>query len=332
MNKIISITLMLVLVMSIAGCKSKEDASNDIYQQDNVKKTNSTNEQLTNIDYLAMKDAYTKKFVESYKEPKYISVKDLNSPELFDVIWYDDSNSTASYMFFKGGTYLYQVSRFGPDIIGKYNIIDEETMKLTPIPDFEGELIATDPELYQEVTLKLKKNPDDLFYKELLLEEETNRVFSSIFSAPEVGDTCIVDGFEVTKTELTKYIIIDRTDLKEIPDINSKDAEVYYSDYDYYGNTVYEDKVAEFLTLEESIELFNKVDSFIKGMKIGVLARSNDKDVVNGIEDYWYYVSYCYFEGGNYYGWVFGSYIEPYDETKDSEYVQMFIDEILTFR
>lgn len=64
---------------------------------------------------------------------------------------------------------------------------------------------------------------------------------------------------------------------------------------------------------------------FLKGTKLTVLRRSELKDKIDNIENYWYYVQYLNGEDTQY-GWVYGAFIEKLDV--ESNYVSEFKEEI----
>lgn len=61
-------------------------------------------------------------------------------------------------------------------------------------------------------------------------------------------------------------------------------------------------------------------------MSVTTLARTKDKYKIGETEEYWYYVSYYYFEDVDYEGWIYGGSLEAIDSSKLDEYVQILIN------
>lgn len=78
--------------------------------------------------------------------------------------------------------------------------------------------------------------------------------------------------------------------------------------------------------IEELEQRAQKDDSLLKGMSVTTLARTKDKYKIGETEEYWYYVSYYYFEDVDYEGWIYGGSLEAIDSSKLDEYVQILIN------
>lgn len=280
-------------------------------------------------EFSALRAIFSEKWVESYESPKLIAVETLNDKELFETIWYIDQEiDGSSLMFFEDGKYLLAVNRFGEDVIGDYEIIDNHTIQLSP-KHSDGDVEASYPRYYEEMTLTLKRDIKNIYYSDTLVFEGSEEVFYSLFSPTEVGSECLIDGNEVIKTDKIYAAIINRTKLKEKPDVNANNAEIHFTYEVNDINNPY--KMEEYYTPEE-LQLFEDLDEFLEGMAVVTLAHTKDKYLVGGMEDYWYYVSYHYFEGVWYEGWVYGACLEPFDETKVDDYINIFKEEIDSFQ
>lgn len=303
----------------------REDETLPVEVSTNAEKIEEVVQQSENVYYTELKDT----LIKLHEMPKVIHVDTLEDRNLFETIWYvDKEKDGCALTFFNDGRYLLQVNRFGDDVIGDYEIIDNYTIKLIPMLSWgakEGDYLY--PEYYESMTLTLKRDLKNISYSDMLIMEGTNDVFYSCFSTTEVGSECIQGGYEVFKTVRTGAILINRTNLKEKPDINSKNSYVNFSYViNYFIDNPY--KMEEYYTRDELFEIFENLDGYLKGMDVISLARTKDKYKINGSEDYWYYVSSYYFEGVYYEGWIYGAYLESFDETKVDEYMKMLMEEI----
>jgi hypothetical protein len=285
-------------------------------------------QKLDSKEIINLKALFSKKWIESYESPKLIPVNTFEDKNLFETIWYVDKELEGSaLMFFNDGRYLLAVNRFGDDVIGDYKIIDDYTIKLIPKLLWgaeEGDYLY--PEYYESMTLTLKRDSKNIYYTDMLILEGTGDVFYSLFSATEEGAECLIDGYEVNKTDETDAVIMVRTNLKEKLDINSKDIDAAFTyEVNYFVDNPY--KLEGYYTKEE-LKLFEDLDGLLKGMTVTTLARTKDKYSVSGKEDFWYYVSYYYFGGVSYEGWVYGAYLESFDQTKVDIYLKMLMEEV----
>ena len=108
------------------------------------------------------------------------------------------------------------------------------------------------------------------------------------------------------------YTAKDRAYVYSQPDITSKKISSFDISWSSYSG---ENKVNKLYANDyEMIDWYH-------GIQISVYGRTREKFNVDGIEDYWYYVSD--YRGGS---WVFGGAIEEWDISKKDEYATFIID------
>ena len=137
--------------------------------------------------------------------------------------------------------------------------------------------------------------------------------FASKFSAKlEPNSDTIIEGRPAILLGTVEYTPKDKTSVYTEPDINS--TKLQYSAISW--NQCSKDKKVK--------KLYDKDKTFTDwyhGMSFSVHGRTSTKENVNGVEDYWYYISY----GRDYY-WVFGGDIEVRDKSKQEEYNASIIE------
>ncbi len=336
------VLLALPIILGLAGCKGNDvTAINKESQvQSEIKSTvaNSTEanlkEQSTSkkldvtIDSKERENLnklFDSKSIEFYDASKRIAINNLHDINFYETIWYiDKEQDGCSLMFFEDGKYLLRLNRFGSDVVGTYEDIDEKTVKLKPVLLLEDPLY---PEYCEEMILSFKKDLKNINGSDMLIREGTDDIFYSISCPAETGKEYIVDGYEVIKIDNIHYVVTNRTYLKEKPEeaSNNKKVELRPSVL-YFSNDP--DILVNEYTTQELNKVFKKNDSLLKGMSVTLLAQTKDKYKIGEAEDYWYYVSYYYFEGVTYEGWIYGGNIEAVNMSKVDEYVQMLRNEI----
>jgi hypothetical protein len=111
-------------------------------------------------------------------------------------------------------------------------------------------------------------------------------------SEPKENTIRIVDGIKVVKLIRQERELNDNSKIRKGPSQN----------YDYYQFKYYDED-----------ENLLKIDYLKKGRRIKILGRSENKDTIYNVTDYWYYIKINinpYVEKGNEYGWVFGSLLK----------------------
>jgi hypothetical protein len=203
--------------------------------------------------------------------------------ECYNLIFYLDD-------VFKMGT-----CQAGVEITGKYAVVDKTSVKLFDYNDggrayFKG----------GSVILRLHKDVNDFWFSDKISSGDNRVNFYPIGGESKVNTVYNVGGARVLKLPQAGYSVVKNVKFRIAPSINSKTIETTY-----LYNMIYKS--------------YTKIDFLVRGQKLFILGRSEKKETVNTIQNYWYFISVPAFEH-MVYGWVFGEYIEMYNESKEEEY------------
>lgn len=112
----------------------------------------------------------------------------------------------------------------------------------------------------------------------------------------ENGDKAKINNVPVI-VDISKKIMTDNVKFRTSPSTKAKTQKVWLYD-----------------------EMFNaSVESVKKGTVIDTRARTTELEEYNGVKGYWYYIYFSVVDAEQY-GWIFGGYLDDYDENKKDEY------------
>lgn len=243
------------------------------------------------------------------------SVEVISEPQNYVYFAFDDDGTY--YVFSPYGGYMGQK--------GEYKL-DGNNLTLF-YPNFESsrwdELIFPDK---KETTLVYDYDFKD-FYNVGVLHNDHLILRNGVEKTP-LGSKCILKGLEVIKTENTPVVAKDNLKLRYEPSLKGKEAKFWYRAYL---------KVELKELLEKKYHQVNENDEkmvlniMLKGMATSYDAKTVSEDTIDGITAPWYRISLfdCDDESMPQNFWVFGGYLEPFEESRKSEYNQQLFDAAL---
>ena len=329
------LTLFLALIFVLGGFMSclKKEASESNAHND---KTADAQNQLATAD--DMKDATTSLKMKSEDDEvsfKYVrslgssgeyteAVKNLTQDYLlgtWSIEVISEELNYVRYAFDKNGTY-YVFSPYGGFMgqHGKYELDGNRVTLYYPsdVGNRWDDLIFPDG---KSTTLIYDYDFAD-FYEKGVLRNDNVILRKGVEKTP-ARSTCILKGIEVIKTEPAKVVATDNLKIRHEPSLNGKEGRFWY-------NMFLAIKLQDLLDLNSYSVINDSIvlNLLLKGITTSYDARTLSEDTIDGITAPWYRIS-LYEEGMPLNFWVFGGYLEPYEEEKDGEYKKQLFDAAL---
>ncbi len=132
-----------------------------------------------------------------------------------------------------------------------------------------------------------------------------------------VGEKCVLKGIDVIKTDEKSVVAKDNLKLRYEPSQKGREGRFWYP---MFLRMCLQDELEDsYYAVESSSETINVI---LKGTRTTYTARTVREDTIDGITSPWYRICLfdCDGESIAQYFWVFGGYLEDYDEKKLSEY------------
>lgn len=152
------------------------------------------------------------------------------------------------------------------------------------------------------ITFRFRNDIQDLWYKAGLTDTKSGVTFYAEGSEWLSGTHARIEGVEAVRMN-EKVVVTDHLRFRNKP---STSARIRKVSYPCCGPSP-----------------ITEHDFFLKGTVLGALARTAEKDNVQGLSAYWYYVEWVPFETPVF-GWVYGAYLTPFEKTKESIYDKMW--------
>lgn len=249
------------------------------------------------------------------------SVEAISKEYLCSTIWnassYDTNTLGVFLAFYLDDEFRMGTLQGGIELGGKYEVLDDGKVKLSDVvyvyneqdSDTASNDILTKIFSGEEWILNFEVNLENFWYADNLYGDNQDKglFFGATGSEPPFGEVYIINGNKIVKEEW-KAVNTERVELKKEPVAGAETKKIGFV-YQY------------------DIENILQLDYLLKGAVFTVIGKSEEKSIVDGNESYWYYIRYHDWEFPTY-GWVFGEYIEAYDENRAAEYTQIYKKEV----
>ncbi len=136
------------------------------------------------------------------------------------------------------------------------------------------------------------------------------------------GTECFVKGVEVVKAEPSAVVITENVEICREPSFDGAKAAFWYPEY--LNRTLGEVLEKTYYVADEQKEIPCSV--FLSGTVASCNARTVRQDTAGGVTAPWYRISLVSDGGPAENFWVFGGFVEQYDEKKKPEYMQQLFD------
>ena len=325
MKKLYNLICCALLFLLIAGCSKKTQENQASELQEQVSETSVKAEE--NLPPEKGTYAYIKtiKSKQEYKE----AVKDLTQDYLLGLWSIEVISEDLNFVYFsfdEDGTY-YVFSPYGGYMgqNGKYKL-DGNSLTLF-FPNFESsrwdELIFPGK---KETTLVYDYDFMD-FYEVGVLRNE-HLILRKDVEARPTGIKCILKGMEVIKTDNTPVVAKDNLKLRHQPSLKGKEGSFWYRAY--LNAELRELLEKKFHQVNENDEKM-VLNVMLKGMVTSYNAKTVREDTIDGITAPWYMISLFDYDDESmprdY--WVFGGYLEPFEESRKDEYKEALFNSAL---
>ncbi|SCY10523.1 SH3 domain-containing protein [Alkaliphilus peptidifermentans] len=204
----------------------------------------------------------------------------------------------------------------GIELGGKYELLDNNKVKLFDLQYSEGYEDSLTENIMQTVftgdewILSFEVNKENLWYSDHLYGENRLHFWGAQGSEPPFGEVYKINGHSIVKEEW-EAVTNARLKFRTQPDKTSQTNRIgFVYQYDIEKNLI--------------------LDYLLIGAKFTVLGRTEEKLNVDNIENYWYFIRYNDSEFPTY-GWVFGEYIETFDEERATQYYEIYMQEVASF-
>lgn len=221
--------------------------------------------------------------------------KKLSKEKLMSTIWKVDAEKTSSGILLFYSDDYFAIGSVYADIyaFGKYSLEDDKVI----LSDYDfNKNITYCLSLFdgKSVTGSLNYETDSFLYANEI-------VFNGISFYPadckkENGAKAKINNIPVI-VDVSKKVLTDNVKFRTAPSTSAKTQKVWLYD-----------------------EMYNvSVESVKKGTVIDTRARTTKLEEYDGVKGYWYYIYFSVVDAEQY-GWIFGGYLEGYDENKKDEY------------
>ncbi len=232
-----------------------------------------------------------------------INDKTLSKEKLVSTLWLLDDELNKSYrLLFYSDDYFKMGSHYvGVDAFGKYKIEDGKVILYDydhVQRDFYDKMFSS-----EEVIGELKFESDSFLVDNELL---FNGVRFIPNGCPKLdGSHALIDGINAIAVNL-KVVLTDNVKFRTEPNTNSK--------------TIVPEIYEEIFHNEPN---WRMPDCLVKGEVLTLYARTENLETIDGETAYWYYTGMPTIASYYDFGWIFGAWLEDYDETKKDEYFEM---------
>lgn len=160
------------------------------------------------------------------------------------------------------------------------------------------------------------------FYNVGVLRNENIILRKGVEETP-VGTKCFLKGIEVIKTDSTAVVVKENLKIRYEPSTKGKEGSFWYPLF--LRGTLRE--ILEDSYYDTDTEKGSS-NSLLQGTVTAYDARTVKEDTIDGITAPWYRINIYDYEdeGIPQYFWVFGGYLEKYDERKEAEYNQQLFN------
>lgn len=239
------------------------------------------------------------------RECKYdINDKTLSKEKLLSTLWLLDDELNKSYrlLFYSDDYFMIGSHYVGPSAFGKYRIEDDKLILYDYLHvggrDFYDKMFTG-----EEVIGELKFESDSFLVDNELL-------FNGVRFIPNgcpklAGSQALINGINAIAVGEEK-VLTDNVKFRTEPNTNSK--------------TIVPEIYEEIFHNEPN---WRMPDCLVKGEVLTLYARTENLETIDGETAYWYYTGMPTIASYYDFGWIFGAWLEDYDETKKDEYFEM---------
>ena len=233
-----------------------------------------------------------------------INDKTLSKEKLLSTVWFLDEKygKSIKLVFYSDDYFMIGSGYIGPSAFGKYKIEDDKLILYdydhVGGRDYYDKIFTSD-----EVIGELKFESDSfLVDNELLL----NGVRFIPNGCPKLaGSHALINGINAIAVGEEK-VLTDNVKFRTEPNTNSK--------------TIVPEIYEEIFRNEPN---WRMPDCLVKGEVLTLYARTENPETIDGETAYWYYTGMPTIASYYDFGWIFGAWLEDYDETKKDEYFEM---------
>lgn len=332
----------LSMMIVTLGCSGKETKSQDVADETvNTAATEETGATGTTVETEKQIEKYndsgfvTGDYVRSLKHkgeftaaPKEISLDYLIGRWSVEVISEDLSYL---YFVFDDDGVFYLFSPFG-GYMGDFSNYTLEGNTVTL--NFSETMDSSWKELIFNNEEKLVLNYDYDFkdFYDVGVLKNDRVILRSGIEKRKAGEKCLLKGTEVIKTEQHSVVAVDNLRLRKEPSVYGRIGNFWYRYYlDMKLRDLLEDSDYKVIDEEGYLTLKDESTLLLKGMVTTYDAKTADESTIDGITAPWYRIALNDLDGESItqYWWVFGGYLEDYDEGRNSEYTKTLFNTAL---
>jgi hypothetical protein len=231
------------------------------------------------------------------------SASAIDRAVLCSTVWQldDDVGPRMMLVFFSDGVFGLGTYQASMAMSGAYRVVGENTVELTGFKNWVRGQELLPPFRGEEAEAVFSDDSPDFFSSHELRIRGTDYAFYPRGANRPDGHVGLLDGVQSVRMS-GPHVVLRDVKFREGPATDAPSIK-----HGYLG-----------------FELgFGAIDYFLAGMKLSVLARTTDTYKIGEWESHWYYISYYDFETPVY-GWVYGEFLDRYEESKKQEYKRWF--------
>jgi hypothetical protein len=293
--------VIIVIAVLIASCSTeKDDAASEetILPVQEIVKGEAIEERITQNENPLL-SSYSEGPNDGYswrkREIKYDrNTVSLSKEVLVSTIWVrgiSDGYNT-KLIFYLDDIFRMGTNQAGVESEGNYRIIDDKTVELTFIRSSYGNSPPPTPIQY---TFRI--DPNEFWEQHCLYDEINNNSWRAYGSKPPIGSVVNLNDINVMR-ENSVYVVLENVKFRTGPGIEFNAIDISkYIDAPINGS----------------------LDYLPAGEKLYIEAITVEKTQISEWLAPWYYVRYPVYHD-YVMGWVFGEFLEPYDDSKEETY------------
>lgn len=332
MKRLLPLTLIFAALMFV-GCSKKTQENQEPDAQGQVSEHNeAASETSVNAEEEIPPEKGTYAYIKTIKSKKEYkeAVRDLTQDYLMGRWSVEVISEDLNYVYFifdDDGTY-YVFSPYGGYMgqNGKYKLDGNSLTLFFPSSEESrwDELIFPGK---KETTLVYDYDFMD-FYEVGVLRNEHLILRKGVEARP-AGTKCILKGMEVMKTERTPVLAKDNLKLRHQPSLKGREGSFWYGAY--LNAELKELLEKKFHKVNNAYDEKMLLNVMLKGMVTSYDAKTVSEDTIDGITAPWYRIRlFDYDEESmpqDY--WVFGGYLEPFEESRKEECKEILFNSAL---
>lgn len=231
----------------------------------------------------------------------------LSKEKLLSTAWYMDDAVNQYYVlcFYTDGKFKAGTRQAGVDYIGTYEVRDGKVYMKT-LESYDIGILGYFPGPGQEYTGVFHPYSDSVLYDHELVVDGYRFFPGNCYK--ENGSDAVLQSIPVI-VERRRAIVNDNVKLRSGPGITYEQLHC--------------ERTSAMVSEMFNVSSIKKPAPLITGSDFSIIARTVEKDNIKGDEAYWYYILYSDGFESVYYGWIFGAWIENYEEDLSALYWNM---------